>query len=239
VIRRALVLLAVSLVAPPAAAQAARVEVMVVGREAVLREPAAVRLAPRTVLVRGRRCAAGAATPLSALLGARVRVRLRDYGACGRRARDAGGLFVTQVGADRNAGRDGWVYKVGRRLGTTPAADPSGPFGTGRGLRHGQRLTWFWCVLDRADGCQPTLEVRPERTAVAPGGVLRVRVRAYGDAGRGRPAAGATVTLGGSTATAGADGTAVLTVPATPGRLALTAERAGSVRAFPRRVAVR
>ena len=50
--------------------------------------------------------------------------RLRDYGACSRRARDAGSLYVRQIGPDRERGRDGWVYKVGSRAGSTGAADP-------------------------------------------------------------------------------------------------------------------
>jgi hypothetical protein len=47
------------------------------------------------------------------------------------------------------------------------------------------------------------------------------------------------VRLGSATAVTGADGEAVLTVPAASGTLRLQAERAGMVRAFPREVAVR
>jgi len=219
--------------APPA------VELMVVGREAVLREPVRVRLVPRTVRVGRRRCAVGAATPLSVLAGARLPLRIRDYGSCGRSARDAGGLFVTQVGRERNRGRAGWVYKVGRRAGTTPAADPSGPFGTGRGLRGGQRVVWFWCVLDRSESCQRTLEARPSRARLASGQPFRVTVRAYDDAGRGVPARGATVRFGDAVATTAGDGTARLRAPAAGGVVELRAELTGAVPAFPRRIVVR
>jgi hypothetical protein len=231
----ALVVLAL---AAPAGAGAASVELMVVGKQRVLREAAPVKLRARSVRVRGRRCAVGRATPLSVLAGTRLRMRVQDYGSCGRSPADAGALYVTQVGPDRRGGPRGWVYKVGRRAGTTGAADPSGPFGTGRRLRDGQRVLWFWCVQDRVTGCQRTLEARPERPTVAPGAPLRVTVRGYDDNGRGVPAAGALVRLGGAQALTGADGVATVTAPAEPGPLALTAERHGMVRSFPRRVVV-
>ena len=236
----ALLLAAGALLGAPAAASAASVDVFVVGKERELSGPREVVLKKRRVKAGGRSCAVGAATPLAALLGARVRVALRDYGSCGRSARDAGGLFVTKVGPDRNRGRDGWVYKVGRKAGTTPAADPSGPFGTGRGLRDGQRVLWFWCVLSAGEACQRSLEVTPSSATVPPGGTLTVRVRGYDDAGRGVAVEGATVRLGSASAVTGADGAAAITAPAdASGDFELTAEREGMVRAFPREVTVK
>lgn len=225
--------------AAPAPASAAEVQVMVVGKQRVLRAPLSVPLRARNVSVGGRRCAAGRATPLSALAGTRLRLRLRDYGSCGRSARDSGGLFVTGIGSESNRGADGWVYKVGRRSGTTGAADPGGSFGNGRRLRGRDRVLWFWCVQDRQQHCQRTLEVIPERSVVAPGGSLRVSVRAYDDFGRAIPAAGALVRLGTAEAVADADGVATLTVPATTGGAALVATGAGAVRAFLERVTIR
>jgi hypothetical protein len=239
--RRALVIvLATAAGAAPGAAPAAAatVQTMVVGKDRVLRSPRAVTLRSRTVRVGGKRCAVARATPLAALLGTGLRVRLRDYGSCGRRTRDAGGLFVTQVGSDRNRGRNGWVYKVGRKAGTAGAGDPAGPFGNG-GLRTGDRVTWFWCVLGAADSCQRTLEVTPAASSVEPGSGLLVTVRGYDDSGRGVNVLGATVTLGSAKAITGTDGTATLTVPATPGkRLRLGASAAGMVSAFPREIEV-
>jgi hypothetical protein len=210
---------------------------MVVGKDRVLRSPRAVTLRSRTVRVGGKRCAVARATPLAALLGTGLRVRLRDYGSCGRRTRDAGGLFVTQVGSDRNRGRDGWVYKVGRKAGTAGAADPAGPFGSG-GLRAGDRVTWFWCELSSSDSCQRTLDVTPASSSAPAGSTLRVTVRGYDDSGRGVNVLGATVTLGSATAVTGTDGTATLTVPAATGRLGLSATHTGMVDAFPREIAV-
>jgi hypothetical protein len=228
-----------ALAAAPAGASAAkRVDVLVVGKSKVLRGPKHVALKARTVKVGSRRCAVGRATPLSALAGTGLRLRVRDQGACGARARDAGGLYVFQVGRDREKGRSGWVYKVGNKAGTAGAGDPAGPFGTGRGLHAGQRVLWFWCTLDAAQGCQRTLDVRPERSSAAPGSALRVTVRGYDDAGKGVPVAGATVRLGSASAVSGADGVAALTVPSATGRLRLQAERDGMVRAFPREVTV-
>ncbi len=79
----------------------------------------------RTLRVGGRRCRVAAATPLAALLGAGAAGRIsgigvRDYGRCSRtRARDSASLFVTGIAGEGNRGRNGWVYKVGRRVGTT------------------------------------------------------------------------------------------------------------------------
>jgi hypothetical protein len=225
----------VALTAPAAADARATVDVMVVGKERVLAGPRAVPLKARTVRVGSRRCAAGRATPLSVLAGTGLRLRIRDLGACGRRVRDSASLYVTRVGPDRARGRAGWVYKVGRRAGTTGAADPSGPFGDGRRLRRGQRVLWFWCVLAAQGSCQRTLEAAPASPAP---GTVRVTVRGYDDAGAGVPVAGATVRIAGTPATAltGRDGVATLAAPA--GRHRVVAEKAGLVRSFPARVRV-
>lgn len=226
--------------AAPAAARAATVDVMVVGKTRTLHDASAVKLKARKAKVEGRRCAVGRATPLSALAGTHLALKIRDFGSCSRSAADGGGLFVRRIATDANRGRDGWVYKVGRRAGTTGAADPSGPFGTGRRLRAGQRVLWFYC-RQRADGsCQRTLEVRAGAAAVGPGEPLAVTVRGYDDAGRGKPVEGATVTLGGAEpATTGADGRVVVTAPSAPGRVRLGATRDGMVAAFPETIAVR
>ena len=220
----------------PASAPAASVTTMVVGKTRTLRDAKSVKLTDtRRVKVGGHRCTVAGATPLGVLAGLHLTMRLHDYGSCGRRPADAASLFVKRLGPDRNRGRDGWVYKVGRRVGSAGAGDVSGPFGTGRRLRGGDRLLWFWCRAQSSGGCQRTLEAVPERTTAAPGEALRVTVRGYDDGGRGKPAAGATVRLGSATALTGADGVATLTVPEA-GRLRLTAEQDGAVRAFPREV---
>jgi len=233
--RRA-VLVLLALLAMPAPAGAATVDLMVVGKERVLREAAPVKLKARSVKVAGRRCAVGRATPLSALAGTRLKLRLQDYGACGRSPRDAGALYVTRVGPDRRGGPAGWVYKLGRRVGTNGAADPAGPFGSGK-LRAGTRLLWFWCVQARGEACQRTLETSSASTA-APGAPVTVTVRGYDDNGRGVPVAGATVRLGTAVATTGASGVATVAAPAS-GSARLTAEREGMVRSWPRAVLVR
>lgn len=223
----------------PAPAGAAEVGVMVVGKQRLLRGPLSVPLRARSVRAGGRRCAAGSATPLSALAGTRLRLRLRDYGSCGSSPRDSGGLFVNRVGSESNRGSDGWVYKVGRRTGTTGAADPGGSFGNGRRLRGHDRVLWFWCMQDRRENCQRTLEAIPEQVTVAPGAALRVRVLAYDDFGHGVPAAGAVVRLGMAETVAGADGMATLTAPAATGGASLFASGAGAVRSFSERVTIR
>jgi len=232
--RRALGLaVAAGLLAAPSGAAAAEVSVLVVGKQRVLREAADVTLRARTAKVGGgRRCAVGAASPLSALAGTRLALRLRDYGSCSRSARDAGSLYVTQVARERARGAQGWVYKVGNRAGTAGAADPSVR------LRDGQRVLWFWCEQSAAGQCQRTLDVRPERSSAARGAPVRVTVRGYDDAGRGVAVAGARVRLGGAEALTGADGVATVAAPAA-GSATLVAEKAGMVRSFPRQVVVR
>src|SRR4051794_1979667 len=199
------------------AATAPRVSLMVAGRTNVLFAPRTVRAGATTVRVGAKRCAVPAATPLAALAAAQrlggPPFATRDYGACGARAADASSLFVSRIGAERNRGRNGWVYKVGTRAGTTSAADPSGPFGSGRRLRAPQRVTWFWCVMARS-GCQRTLTVVPSARRAAPGAPLRVNVLGYDDSGHAKRIAGAAVSLGGSHAVTGADGGVTIAAPA-------------------------
>jgi len=236
--RRLAVIIAAVAVAAPAPASAATVHVMVVGKDRVLRGAKDVRLKTRTVKVGHRRCRIAAATPLSVLAATHLKLSFRDYGQCGKRPADASGLYVTSVAGEREKGHGGWVYKVGRRAGTTAAGDLSGPFGTGHRIHKGQRITWFWCELQQSGSCQRTLEVRPARTTANPGEPLSVTVRGYNDQGKGVGVQGATVRLGSATAITGIDGIAVLTVPQTSGRLSLYAKRAGMVSAFPTTVKV-
>jgi hypothetical protein len=183
------------------------------------------------VRVEGRRCTAGDATALAALVRSRPgRIRLRDFGSCSNRPRDGGGLFVKGIRDDVNRGQNGWVYKVGRRAATAGAADPAGPLGRGR-LTAGQRVTWFYCRL-REGGCQRTLELAWR----AEPGALVATVRGYDNEARGVRVEGVTVTAGGSSAVTDSRGEARLPLPA--GRYRAVAEKAGMVRSFAERVEV-
>ncbi len=236
--RAGLIGLALALALIPAGVAGARVkvDVLVVGKRAVLAGPKRVAVPERTVRVAGRRCAIASRTPLSALLATKLAVKFKDYGACSRRPRDAASLYVRSVAGEPAKGTDGWVYKVGRRAGSGGAADPAGPFGTGRRLRRGADVLWFWCVKDAGDSCQRTLEVRPDGP-VTPGAPLRVVVRGYDDNGDGVPVEGATVRFGDQLAVSAADGSATLVAPAT-GAETLTADKPGLVPAFPVKVRV-
>ena len=231
--RWALVLLALAATAmaspPVAGAAAPQVRQMVVFRDGHARAKQ-VSSAATSVRVGGGRCAVGDGTALAALARSRAgEVRLRDFGACSARPGDAAGLLVTGIGADRNRGQRGWVYKVGRRAATAGAGDPSGPFGRGR-LRRGQRVTWFYCL--RAGDCQRTLEVR---ATPASGGIVAA-VRGYDDGGDGVPVEGASVTAAGVTGLTGADGRVQLALPS--GTHRLVARKDGLVRSFTERVEV-
>ena len=175
------------------------------------------------------RCRVPRATPLAALVRSDVAaLRVRDFsGSC-----DPASLFVSKIGPDRNRGQSGWVYKVGTRQGTTAASDPSGPFGTGRRLRDGARITWFYCVFEPG-GCQRTLGLRVRDEG---DGVVSARVTAYDDEGRGERLQGATVRSGDSSAKTDANGVATLSLPA--GTHKLYADKRGYVRSFSDRVRV-
>ena len=214
----------------PADAAAPKVRQLVVFRDGSATSETVSTRATR-VRVERRHCVAGDGTALAALVRSRPgRIRLRDFGACSTRPRDSGGLFVRAIRGDRNRGRHGWVYKVGRRAATTGAADPAGPLGRGR-LRVGQRVTWFYCRL-RDGGCQRTLEL----TWRAEPGTLVATVRGYDDQARGVPVEGATVRAGGGSALTDATGVARLPLPA--GRYRAMAEKPGLVRSFAERVEV-
>jgi hypothetical protein len=219
-----------ALAAPPASARAPGVEQLVAFKSGRSVES---RVSTRGVTVRvGRkRCAVPGRTALATLVRARPgRIRLRDFGACSRRAVDAAGLYVAAIRRERERGKGGWVYKVGPRAATAGAADPSGPFGSGR-LRSGQRVLWFYCL--RAGDCQRTLGARARAEG---GGSVAVTVTGYDDDGKGRRVAGATVHVGDATAVTGADG--VARVSARPGRRRVYATGRGLVRSFTDRVVV-
>ena len=183
------------------------------------------------VRVGRRRCAVPSRTPIASLVRARPgRIRLRDFGECSSRARDAGGIYVDAINREGEAGAGGWVYKANRRAGTAGGADPTGPLGRGR-LRKGQRVTWFWCYV--ATRCQRTLEIAPR---AVPGG-LSVTVTGYNDAGKGARIEGATVRAGSMSAVTGPDGRAQLALA--PGSYRVHAEKRRLVRSFSERVNVR
>lgn len=193
----------------------------------------------RAVRVRvrdGRRCGAGRATPLAALVRSRPgRLQIEDSGgdSCSLRAADGAQLYVRSIAGQAERGSDGWVYKVGRRLATAGAADPTGPFGSGR-LRSGRRVTWFYGRTRAGGEFQRTLELR---AVDVQGGVVTARVRGYDNEGRGVPVAGASVSVrGGARVITDATGTAVLTLA--PGTHVLKAEKQGLVRSFSERVKV-
>jgi hypothetical protein len=145
---------AASSAATAVAAASPRVTTKVVGKRGTVFRARTVTASGTTVKVGRKRCSVPAGTPLAALLAAdragAPAVKVSDYGSCGSSA-NAGGLYVTAVGADRRHGQSGWVYAVNGRVGTAGAADPSGPFGSGR-LRGGQKVVWFWCA--KAGSCE-------------------------------------------------------------------------------------
>jgi hypothetical protein len=225
---------AIAAAAPPAAsAGPPHVKQLVVQKSGTARQ-ATVEARKTQVKVGGRSCTVPSETALAALaVSGQPKLHLHDYGSCSNRAQDAGGLFVRGIGGDENKGVDGWVYKVGNRLATAGAADPSGPFGNGR-LRDGARVTWFYCQLNTAKhSCQRTLAVNVQARA---GHTVHVHVTRYDDRGHGKPAAGATVHAGAAAKKADANGDADLVVG--PGHRVVYAEKSGLIRSFAKGVDV-
>jgi hypothetical protein len=224
------VVAATGALAPAAAAAAPRVSQLVVFRDgSALAKTASTKAT--TVTIKGRHCAVGDATALSALVRSRPgKLRLRDFGSCSRRPADAGGLFVSGIRGDLNRGQNGWVYKVGNRAASAGAADPGGPFGRGK-LKARQRVTWFYCLM-KAGGCQRTLALKLRATP----GTLTATVKGYDDQGHAVAVSGATVKAGTTAAVTGGDGQATLDLAA--GRYRVVATKAGLVRSVGERVEV-
>ena len=217
-----------------ARSRGARVKVMVVGRDGdVLAKARSVRAASARVRASGRRCRVNGSTPLAALAKTGLAFHVRDFGSCSKRSgRDSGQLFVDRIAGDRNSGKDGWVYKVGRRAGTAGAADPAGPFGSGA-LRRSAEVLWFYCLhTDAAGGCQRSLGVSFPSKDLRAGQALTVTVRGYDNEGRGQPVPGARVTLGTVSAQTGANGRVTLTLPPA-GAYLVQATANGKVPSFP------
>jgi len=191
------------------------------------------RAARTTATVGKRTCGVAAATALAALVRSDPgRIGFHDYGSCSRRPADSAGLFVKALRGERNRGQDGWVYKVGHKLATAGAADPSGPFGAGR-LRTGDDVAWFYCRQFSTGTCQRSLAVETAFDS----GRLTVAVRGYDDAGAAIEVPGATVHASGQRATTDAQGRATLTL--TRGRHEVYASKKGTIRSFATRVTVK
>ncbi len=218
------------------------IDVMVVGAgNVILVSPTTMNIPQTTVRTAHGACGVAEATPLGALLVLNrtrgLSFALRDYGHCTGSPSSSGQLFVSSLDGETNHGQNGWEYKVNGRSGTTGAADPSGPFGTGSRIASGSKILWFWCE-SFGGGCQRTLEVGVP-ASVSRGASFTVRVTGYDNNGNGKPMSGATVTVPGSSAVTGGLGTAILRAPSRGGLVSVRASRPGSVPAFPAAVTVR
>ena len=220
----------------PRQAEAAQKGVPKIKQMVVFRDGAVVServLAKRATARVGRRdCALASATAMAALVRADPGpIVFYDYGDCSRKPADSAGLFVRAIRGERNTGQDGWVYKVGRKLATAGAADPAGPFGSGR-LRTGDHVVWFYCRQLSSGTCQRSLEID---TAVD-GGRATVTVTGYDDAGEGSAVAGATVRSADERATTDGNGKATLTLGR--GSHLVHASKKGTIRSFAKRVKI-
>lgn len=192
-----------------------------------------VRAERTTATVGKRTCGIAAATALAALVRSKPGpIGFHDYGDCTRRPADSAGLFVKAIRGERNRAQDGWVYKVGRKLATAGAADPAGPFGSGR-LRAGNNVVWFYCRQFSTGSCQRSLELETGFD----GGRVTVTVRGYDDSGDAIEVVGATVRAGSQKATTDGSGQATLTLKR--GRHDVYASKKGTIRSFAKRVTIK
>jgi hypothetical protein len=200
---------------------------------------AKVRASATRVKVGRKRCAVAAGTPLAALVRSKpATLRFADYGSCGRRAGDSGGLYVRGIGRDVVTGPEdpnGWVYKVGNKAAPAGAADPAGPFGRGK-LRSRQRVTWFWCVSETGtEGCQRTLDLKLTQNS---DGTLTARVFGYDNSGKGAPVAAAVFDDDAMVGRTDETGSGLVALP--PGKHTVYADDDGGlVRSHPVEVTVR
>ncbi len=215
----------------------ARVDVMVVGKgERIISSPRRVTARSVTVRASGKRCKVAASTPLAALVARTKRslaLGIKDFGSCSRRrARDSSQLFVRSIGSQRNKRDDGWVYSKDFVVPPVGAADPSGR------LDRFDQLRWFYCSHDSKGRCQSALSISPSATQASAGGTFGATVSAFDDRGRGTLVAGATLTVGDSSAVTTPAGLAFLALPLQPGRYKIRATAPGTLPAFPKRLQV-
>ncbi len=111
-------------------------------------------------------------------------------------ARPSGGqLFVRSIRGDRNRGQDGWIYKVGRRLGTRGRRRPRGAVRP-RTAAHGAARHLVLLPLTRGElPAHAGAEGHAARRRL-----VTVIVRGYDDNGRGVTVPGATVSGSGQRA---------------------------------------
>ena len=168
--RRSPLILAGAVLAAPAAAEA-RGEGRRDGRrqQRGARRAERVALKARTAPVGGRRCSIGAR---DAALRARRHRRRRSACATTARARAARATPARSTSA-RSARTASAAATAGSTRSAAAPAAPARPTrrarsATGRRLRAGQQVLWFWCVKDAADACQRTLETSAARAPSRP-----------------------------------------------------------------------
>ena len=135
--------------------------------------------------------------------------------------------FVTQLGAEKMppSFSPSWRLKVDHKL--TATGSDTTELGGGADV--------LWSFVNNFEA--PELDVAVTRGNVAVGASFRAKVTSYGNAGVGKPAAGAAVRFAGTTVIADADGLATF-APTSPGPRFVTATLRGAVRSPQRLVCV-
>lgn len=159
-------------------------------------------------------------------LGALVRFsRLRDtplgltwFDCCGG---GWSGFFADSVGDLAGDATHFWALKVNQRLANVGAGAIT--------AREGQRLLFYYTSFTPAGATLPTLGLALSGTRTTVGGRIRVTVQSFDDAGRRRPAVGATVYAGARRLRTDATGRVTVSFP-TAGRKTISATLPGAIR---------
>lgn len=103
---------------------------------------------------------------------------------------DCCGFFLDSVAGIPGDARHFWAFKVGHTLSSVGAGAVK--------AKPGMRTLFYYTTFDPETGAtEPTLGLDPARQTIAPGGSVRFTVSSWNDAGKGSPAGGAWVNVGG------------------------------------------
>ena len=205
--------LAILVAAGPAAAAKVHVALRVEGPS---RTVFTGRPVPLTGVVQGHRLAQP--TPLGALLTAshnhRFGVGLTWFSCCG--------FFVDSIAGHAGNATHFWAFKVGHALSSLGAGSVK--------ATPGMHALFYWTTFDPNTGAtEPTLGLRATSANLEPGATATFTVVSYDDAGTGRPAAHAWVSVNGAATQAGSLGRTTVRFTRT-GTYAVRATLPGAIR---------
>lgn len=138
------------------------------------------------------------------------------------------GLIVCQIGSFKGFENRAWLYKVNHK------APPIGA--DQRKVGRGDDVLWYFANFTSGRNTGAELALRGVPVAARPGDTFAVKVVAYSDKGKKRPASGAKVR--GAAKPTGPNGTTVVTARSSPGTMRLEGRRGNDIATAPVEVCV-